>query len=74
MISISNADRDKAVEFIRAYASMLPEREMRTTKQVNDRRMALNLAKKLERKPTLPASAMRDKKQTQSKNVITIKA
>lgn len=67
MISISNADRDKAVELIRAYASMLQERGMRTTKQVNYRRMALNLAKKLERKPTIIANVMPDKKQTQSR-------
>lgn len=45
MIGISNADRDKAVEFIRAYASMLQECGMHTTTQFNARRMALNLAK-----------------------------
>lgn len=50
MISISNADRDKAVEFLRAYASILQECGMRTTKQENARRMVLNLAKKMERK------------------------
>lgn len=54
MIGISNADRDKAVEFIRAYASMLQERGM-----------ALNLAKKLERKQTLPVESKLDKKQKQ---------
>lgn len=53
MISISNADRDKAVEFLRAYASTLQERRMNTTKQINARRMALRLAAKLERKPTV---------------------
>lgn len=67
MISISNADRDKAVELIRAYASMLQERGMRTTKQVNYRRMALNLAKKLERKPTLPVQSDPDRKPLQPK-------
>lgn len=61
MVSISNADRDKAVEFIRAYVYMLLERGMCTAKQVNARRMALNLANKLERKPTFPAVAMPDK-------------
>lgn len=50
MISISNSDRDKAVEFLRAYASILQESGMRTTKQENARRLVLNLAKKMERK------------------------
>lgn len=67
MIGISNADRDKAVEFIRAYASMLQERGMRTTTQFNARRMALNLAKKLERKQMLPVVSKPDKKQKQPK-------
>lgn len=65
MIGISNADRDKAVEFIRAYASMLQECGMHTTTQFNVRRMALNLAKKLERKQTLPVASKPDKKQKQ---------
>lgn len=50
MISISNQDRDKAVEFLKAFASLLREHGMRSTKQMNARRMALNLAAKLERK------------------------
>lgn len=62
MISISNADRDKAVEFLRAYASLLKEHGMRTTKQINARRMALNLAKKLERKQTFPVQSDPDRK------------
>lgn len=65
MISISNADRDKAVEFLREYASLLQEHGMRSTKQINARRMALNLAKKLERKQTLPVESKPDKKQKQ---------
>ena len=63
MISISNADRDKAVEFIRAYASMLQEKGMRTTKQLNERRMALNLANKLDRKKPLPVETKPGRKQ-----------
>ena len=50
MISISNQDRDKAVEFLKAFASLLREHGMQSTKQMNARRMALNLAAKLERK------------------------
>lgn len=53
MISISNQDRDKAVEFLKAFASMLKEQGMHSTKEVNARRMALNLAGKLERKRPL---------------------
>lgn len=56
MICISNADRYKAVEFIRAYASMLQERGMRTTREMNARRLALNLSRKLERKTTTRAN------------------
>lgn len=50
MISISNADRDKIVEDLREYASLLQERGMRTATEYNKRRLALNLANKLERK------------------------
>ena len=50
MISISNQDRDKTVEFLKAFASLLREHGMQSTKQMNARRMALNLAAKLERK------------------------
>lgn len=50
MISISNADRDKAVEFLRAYAAMLKEGKTQTLKTLNQQRVALLLAKKLERK------------------------
>ena len=67
MISISNADRDKAVEFLRAYASLLKGHGMRTTKQINARRMALNLANKMERKPTLPVQSDPDRKPLQTK-------
>lgn len=62
MISISNADRDKVVEFMRAYASLMQERGMRTAKQINARRMALNLANKMERKPTIPMPSDPDRK------------
>lgn len=51
MISISNADRDKAVEFLKAYAALLKEGKTRTLRTLNQQRMALILAKKLERKP-----------------------
>lgn len=51
MISISNADRDKAVELLRAYADLIKQHGMRTSRQFNTRRMALNLAKKIARKP-----------------------
>ena len=49
MISISNQDRDKTVEFLKAFASLLREHGMQSTKQMNARRMALNPAAKLER-------------------------
>lgn len=74
MISISNADRDKAVEFLRAYASLLQEHGMRSTKQINARRMALNLANKMERKPTLPVQSDPDRKPSQPKKVIISKS
>lgn len=66
MISISNADRDKMVEDLREYASLLQERGMRTTTEYNKRRMALNLANKLERKPTLAVESTPNKKRQQS--------
>lgn len=50
MIRISNADRDKAVEYIEAYADSLTEAESTSTRMYNVRRMAQNLAKKLGRK------------------------
>lgn len=50
MISISNADRDKAVEYLRAYADSLDEEARRSTGMYNVRRMARILANKLERK------------------------
>lgn len=62
MISISNTDRDKAVEFLRAYACHLQEHGMRTTKLINARRMALNLAKKMERKQPLPVESEPNRK------------
>lgn len=67
MISISNADRDKVVEYLRAYASNLQTQGMHTTKQFNERRMALNLANKLERKKPLPVESMPQRKQTRPK-------
>lgn len=54
MISISNADRDKAIEFLRAYAFLLQESGICSTRMANARRMALNLANKLERKSKIP--------------------
>lgn len=52
MIAISNADRDKIVEFLRAYAVQLGKKETHHTPTVNARRMALRLARRLEdRKP-----------------------
>lgn len=53
MISISNADRDKTVEYLRAYAALLQGDSERTVREINTRRMALNLAGRLERKPKL---------------------
>lgn len=50
MIHISNADRDKAVEYIRAYADSLDEEARRSTQMYNVRRMARILANKLEMK------------------------
>lgn len=45
---------------------MIGECGMRTTTQFNARRMALNLAKKMERKQTLPVASKPGKKQKQS--------
>ncbi len=50
MICISNADRDKVVEYLRAYACILQRQGTHSTRTVNVRRMTLNLANKLERK------------------------
>lgn len=50
MVNISNADRDKAVELLRAYAALLQQHGCRSTKDFNARRVASILAKKLERK------------------------
>lgn len=50
MISISNADRDKTVEFLRDYAALLKASGKRTLKTINQQRVSLLLAKKLERK------------------------
>lgn len=69
MIGNSNADRDKAVEFLRAYASYLQEHGMRTTKLINARRMALNLANKMERKQPLPVES-ETKRKPQSKKCL----
>lgn len=52
MVNISNADRDKVVEYLRAYAALIRERGMKSTKEYNQQRMASILAKKLERKKT----------------------
>lgn len=64
MISISNADRDKAVEFLKAYATLLKEGRTRTLKTLNQQRMAMLLAKKLERKQV---EARPDRKQNAPK-------
>lgn len=52
MVNISNADRDKAVEFLRAYVALVREHGARSTKEYNQQRMASILAKKLERNKT----------------------
>ncbi|MCF0187919.1 MAG: hypothetical protein HUK04_00270 [Bacteroidaceae bacterium] len=57
MISISNADRDKAVEYIRAYADSLAEAAQSSTRMYNVRRMARHLADKLDRKQPESAQA-----------------
>jgi hypothetical protein len=54
MISISNQDRDKAVEYLRAFAASVDDRGLRSSTLSNKRRMALNLAAKLERKMPEP--------------------
>ena len=64
MISISNADRDKTVEFLRDYAALLKASGVRTLKTINQQRVALLLAKKLERKLV---EARPDRKKTQPK-------
>lgn len=62
MINISNADRNKVVEFLRAYASMLQEQGMRSTTLYNKRRLALNLAKKLDSKKPFAVETRPDRK------------
>lgn len=57
MINISNSDRDKAVEYLRAYADSLSQEARASIRMYNVRRMARNLADKLERKqPECPQS------------------
>lgn len=53
MIIISNSDRDQAVDFLREYASMLRKHPSGSSRHENRRRLALVLAKKLERKQPL---------------------
>ena len=50
MISISNADRAKAVELLRAYAALGRELDACDNKERNRQRIALLRARKLERK------------------------
>ncbi len=45
---------------------MLQEKGVRTTKLLNERRMALNLANKLDRKKPSPVDSTPDRKQTRS--------
>lgn len=52
MVSISNADRDKIATILRNYVALLQQAGVRTAKQMNARREAFNLARKLKRKPT----------------------
>lgn len=73
MIGISNTDRDKAVKFLRAYATLLQERGTRTASVINARRMALNLAGKLERKPTVPPQSEPGTKPLQPQKRTTLK-
>ena len=54
MISISNADRDKIVEFLRMLAAELQERPTQSLRRRNARRTALLLASKLETRKTFP--------------------
>ncbi|GEM_PF-3392713 len=50
MITISNSDRDQAADFLREYAAMLKRHPSRSPRHENRSRLALVLAKKLERK------------------------
>lgn len=63
MIAISNADRDKIVELLRLFAKTKEEGK-RTLRGTNQRRIAGNLANKLDRKPTLESTP--DKKNSAS--------
>ncbi len=55
MIIISNTDRDRAVEYIRAYVSMLDKRGTLPVRLCNKRRMARKLAMKLEGRKPFPS-------------------
>ena len=50
MVSISNADRDMAVAYIRAYAESLTEAARGSSAKANTRRMARLLADRLAKK------------------------
>ena len=54
MISISNADRNKIVEFLRMLAAELQERPTQSLRRRNARRPALLLASKLETRKAFP--------------------
>ena len=53
MVSISNRDRDKAVEYLRAYADSLTASARDSVRLSNIRHMARRLADRLERKRTV---------------------
>ena len=68
MISISNADRDKIVEFLRMLAAELQERPTQSLRRRNARRTALLLASKLEIKKSFPKPGKDDNRNQEEMN------
>lgn len=68
MISISNADRDQIVEYLRMLAAELQERPTQSLRRRNARRLALLLANKLEAKKTFPKPGKNDNRNQEEMN------
>ena len=54
MVTISNQQRDMAVEFLRQFLKLTESKDRDSLRVTNLRRRAKTLADKLERKPTTP--------------------
>lgn len=51
MVSISNSDRDRMVEYLKEYREILAQEKAKTSKAHNRWRMLNNLVRKISKKP-----------------------